>query len=44
MKHHGNYRRKTGKRSGRKPLWYVALRTQRDLIQRALDKFDRRRR
>lgn len=41
-KHHGNYRRKHGKRSGRKPLWYVALARQRDFIQRILDKHDNR--
>lgn len=39
---HGNYRRKHGKRAGRKPLWYVALARQRDFINRILAKFDNR--
>lgn len=41
-KHHGNYRRKHGKRSGRKPDWYVALIFQRNFIQKVLDKWDAR--
>ena len=42
MKHHGNYRRKSGKRSGRKPNWYIRLVLIRDNINKALAAFDKR--
>ena len=41
---HGNYRRKRGKRSGRKPNWYVAIAYQIAFMQRVLNKWDARRR
>lgn len=41
-KHHGNYRRKHGNRSGRKPNWYVAIAHQINFMKRVLAKWDSR--
>lgn len=42
MRIHGNYLRKTGKRSGRKPNWYIELAKIRSKIDKALNAFDSR--